>query len=155
MTPVRLAAIVTRVLLGGLFIFASVPKILNPAEFSRTVYYYRLLPAQAVNFIAITLPWVELLVGILLVIGLKVRGAAFVAAGSLVVFTVAMITALARGLNIDCGCFSAAGGHGVDARRIIEDLVLLAAAAFVYWASAQPHRSGLRTTELSELKERP
>jgi uncharacterized membrane protein YphA (DoxX/SURF4 family) len=144
MTSLGLAATVVRVLLGGLFIYASVSKILDPAGFSRTVFYYQLLPTSAVNLVAIILPWIELLVGVLLVIGIQVRGAAFVAAGSLIVFTAAMISALVRGLNIDCGCFSAAGGHGVDARRIAEEFVLIAAAAFVYWAGSRPRGSRLQ-----------
>ena len=152
MTALGLAAIVVRILLGGLFIFASVSKILDPGGFARTVFYYRLLPVSAVNLIAIILPWIELVVGVLLVIGFKVRGAAFVAAASLIVFTAAMVSALARGLNIDCGCFSTSGGHGVDTRRIVEEIVLVAAAAFVYWTGARPRGSRL---QISELKEKP
>jgi uncharacterized membrane protein YphA (DoxX/SURF4 family) len=152
MIALRGAAIVVRILLGILFIYASYPKILDPAGFSRTVYYYRLLPPAAVNLVAIVLPWIEILVGALLVIGFKVRGAALVATTSLLVFAAAMTSAYVRGLNIDCGCFSSTGGHGIDARRILEDVVLVGAAAFVYWAAATTSR--LKANATSPIKEK-
>jgi uncharacterized membrane protein YphA (DoxX/SURF4 family) len=124
-----------RVALGAVFLYASVHKVLEPAEFSRTVYHYEILPAAAVNLVAIVLPWIEGCVGLCLILGAKVRGASAIAVVSLVLFLAAMGSALARGLNIDCGCFQAAGSKlGFD--RIIGDLVLIAVAAFVYRESA-------------------
>jgi uncharacterized membrane protein YphA (DoxX/SURF4 family) len=120
-----------RVALGAVFLYASVHKVLEPAAFSRTVYHYQLLPPAAVNLVTIVLPWIEGLVGICLILGARVRGASALALVSLLLFLAAMSSALARGLNIDCGCFAAAGSKlGFD--RIVGDLVLLAAAAFVY-----------------------
>jgi putative oxidoreductase len=143
-----------RLLLGAVFVYASLSKIADPAAFSRTVYHYQLLPGWAVNPVAIILPWIELLVGVLLVIGVRLRGALVVAITSLVVFLVAMSTALARGLNIDCGCFSASGTPlGMD--RIIGDLVLIAACVFVYRASVASYGPRPTTSRIAEpgLKE--
>jgi uncharacterized membrane protein YphA (DoxX/SURF4 family) len=69
------------------------------------VYNYRLLPGALVNALALVMPWIELLVGILLVVGAWRREAALVAAVLLVVFLGAIGWNLARGHAIDCGCF--------------------------------------------------
>lgn len=143
-----------RIALGAVFLYASVHKVISPAEFSRTVYHYQLLPAAAVNLVTIVLPWIEGLVGLCLILGVLVRGAAGLAAASLLVFLLAMSSALARGLNIDCGCFAAAGTQlGFD--RIVGDLVLLAAAAFLYRESGRGPvairvLSGLAPTSVKE-----
>jgi uncharacterized membrane protein YphA (DoxX/SURF4 family) len=153
MNVVHRAAVVVRIALGLLFIYASHSKILDPAAFSRTVYYYRLLPAEAVNVVAIVLPWIEVLVGVFLVVGFKLRGAALLASASMVIFLAAMTSALARGLNIDCGCFSADGGHGVDSTRVLQDVGLLAAAVFVYWsaiANRTPDRHPIASSPIQE-----
>jgi len=147
MSARRILYHLVRVAVGAVFLYASVHKVIAPAEFSRTVYHYQLLPAAAINLIAIVLPWIEGVVGICLILGVKMRGAAGIAVVSLLVFLVAMGSALARGLNIDCGCFAAAGTKlGFD--RIVGDLVLLAAAALLYRESA---RESIALTALPSL----
>ena len=97
---------VTRLILGGVFIYASVDKILHPAAFSEAVYNYQLLPDALINLTAIVLPWLELLLGIALVSGVCLPGAAFLCSALLITFFGAMVFNLARGLDIHCGCFS-------------------------------------------------
>lgn len=124
-------------LLGAVFIHASWDKILHPAEFARIIYHYQLVgPSREIgplpaNLLAVTLPWVELLVGLLLASGLWRREAALVAAVMLLVFMVAVGAALARGIDIEnCGCFTVTGaGRQASLKLIAGDLVLLAAAA--------------------------
>jgi uncharacterized membrane protein YphA (DoxX/SURF4 family) len=140
MTGRRILAILLRLGLGGVFVAASVPKILDPAGFSRNVFHYEILPENLVNITAITLPWVELLVGLCLITGLRVRGAALVAIGSLVIFLGAMGSALARGLNIDCGCFKTSGTP-LGPERLVGDVVLLIAAVIVYRLSGKRSES--------------
>jgi putative oxidoreductase len=127
----RVLAILFRLGLGGVFVAASVPKILDPAGFSRNVFHYEILPASLVNLVAVTLPWIELLVGLALIVGFRVRGAALVAMLSLVIFIAAMSSALARGLNIDCGCFKTSGTP-LGPQRILGDIGMLIAAVLVY-----------------------
>lgn len=130
---------VLSLLVGGVFIYASLDKIAHPTEFGRIVYHYRLLgPSRFVgplpaNFLAITLPWIEVLTGLCLVTGLWRREAAIVAAALLLVFVVAVGLALAQGIDIEnCGCFTVTGaGRAAGARLIASDLLLLAAAAYV------------------------
>jgi len=96
---------VARLLIGGIFIYASLPKLLRPDEFARLVYGYRILHPDLVNLAGITLPWIELIAGLFLVIGLLPRASALVLGGMLCVFLAAGALAMVRGLEIGCGCF--------------------------------------------------
>ena len=104
------------ILLGGVFVYASLDKIANPGEFARIVYHYRLIgPSQmvgpwAANTLAVTLPWIELVVGLALISGLWRRDAAVVTGGLLVIFIGGVSAALAMGIDLEnCGCFSVSG----------------------------------------------
>jgi len=94
-----------RVLLGGLFVYAGVVKALDPAGFAGEIANYQILPYRLNFLVATTLPYVELLAGLLLVINRKVRPATVVIGGLNLVFIVALSSLLIRGLDIDCGCF--------------------------------------------------
>ena len=63
----RPALIVSRLILGGIFIYAAMDKIAHPDQFAEIVYNYKLLPGALVNLMAIVLPWVEILAGVFLV----------------------------------------------------------------------------------------
>jgi uncharacterized membrane protein YphA (DoxX/SURF4 family) len=97
---------VVRLILGGVFIYASVDKILHPAAFAEAVYNYKILPDALINLTTIILPWLELLLGIFLVSGVYLPGAIFLINILLVTFFVALVFNLARGLDIHCGCFT-------------------------------------------------
>ncbi|MFZ7124727.1 MAG: MauE/DoxX family redox-associated membrane protein [Desulfobacterales bacterium] len=99
-------ALVARVYIGGLFIYASLSKINYSAEFAEIIASYQMVPDWAVNFTAVTLPWAELICGILLIIGLRSKSAAVIIAGMLSVFSLAIAINLVRGTPIGCGCFS-------------------------------------------------
>ncbi len=88
-----------------MFIYASVDKILHPAAFAEAVYNYKILPDALINLTAIILPWLELLLGIFLVLGVWLPGAALLCNLLLVTFFAALVFNLARGLDIKCGCF--------------------------------------------------
>jgi hypothetical protein len=88
------------------FIYASVDKILHPASFTEAVYNYKILSDALINLTAIILPWLELLQGIFLVLGIRLPGAALLCNLLLVTFFVALVFNLARGLDIHCGCFT-------------------------------------------------
>lgn len=107
----------TQIALGVLFIVAALPKIADPPSFAHMIYNYRLLPGPLVNLAALTMPWVELLMGIALVCGIWRRTAAFLIGALLVVFIVAISFNLYRGNAIDCGCFDVtAAGKSVQER---------------------------------------
>jgi uncharacterized membrane protein YphA (DoxX/SURF4 family) len=136
--------LVLSLLVGGVFVYASLDKIAHPTEFGRIVYHYRLVgPSRYVgplpaNLLAVTLPWVEVVTGLCLVTSFWRREAAILAAALLLVFVVAVGFALAQGIDIEnCGCFTVTGaGRAAGARLIAGDLLLLAAAAYVAWRSS-------------------
>jgi len=131
--------------LGGVFVYASLDKIAAPAEFARIVYRYRLLGPNALvgplpaNLLAVTLPWIEALAGVLLLLGVWRREAALVAGLLLLVFLGAVGWMLFQGIDLaNCGCFTVSGeGRGTGWGLILEDLGLLALAL----ASALPQVS--------------
>ena len=118
--------IISRLALGGVFIAASFYKIITPEAFAKSIWYYHILPGELINIVAIFLPWLEALVGIALILGIYYRGAVLWVNIMLVIFLAALFSAVARGLDIDCGCFKAsAGAAGSAWDEIYLDLVLL------------------------------
>ncbi len=98
--------LVIRLILGGVFVYASVDKIIHPAAFAEAVYNYQILPDALINLTAIVLPWLELILGAFLILGLWLPGAALLCNLLLITFFGALVFNLARGLDIHCGCFS-------------------------------------------------
>jgi uncharacterized membrane protein YphA (DoxX/SURF4 family) len=122
----RYIVLLARVVLGVLFIIASFDKVSNPVAFAVSVDSYKLLPHNAALVVATVLPWTELISGMLLVLGVWHRGAGLLLFGMLVVFTVAVGSALVRDLDISCGCFT----HDPNAakigwQKILENLGLI------------------------------
>src|SRR5512141_2897236 len=80
-----------RVYLGGVFIYASMYKINYPAEFAESIAAYQLVPFWALNPMALLMPWLELIGGVLLVLGVRTRAAAVTIGGMLAVFSLAVL----------------------------------------------------------------
>lgn len=95
-----------RMFLGGIFIYASLDKIFKPALFAEAVYNYQILPDILINLTALVLPWLELVLGLMLVAGIWLPGAVLLSTLLLLAFSGILIFNMARGLNINCGCFS-------------------------------------------------
>jgi putative oxidoreductase len=125
--------LVVRLILAAIFIFAAIQKIKDPVTFSKEIDNYQMLPYLLVSMMAVILPWLELFCGILLVVGKALRGASLILIVMNVVFIVAISSALARGLDISCGCFGAAASEKVGFRKIGEDILFLAGAVVVYY----------------------
>jgi uncharacterized membrane protein YphA (DoxX/SURF4 family) len=117
---------IIRLIIGIFFIYASLGKIFDPEGFARAIHNYRLMPPGFINILAIFIPWLELIAGLGMITGFKYRGANLIIFAMLIVFTIAMISAYARGLNINCGCFSTSSTAESDLlARIIEDILLI------------------------------
>ena len=120
------------VLLGGLFFYAGLQKVLHIHEFAEAVLAYQLLPESLVGLAVAGLPWAEIAAGFFLVAGLKRRSALLLLTGLAAIFLVVILVTMARGLSIDCGC-------GLFFQRqvgwvpVMEDLVFLVWAAGLYW----------------------
>lgn len=123
MTYVVFAA---RLLIGSLFVYASVHKIADPADFALAIRNYMIVPAAWSNVVALTLPWIEITAGLFLLAGIMTRPSALLTTGMLGVFLAAVIYAFSVGLDIDCGCFtsSSASGGTVGLYHIARDACL-------------------------------
>jgi putative oxidoreductase len=121
-----------RIYLGGVFLLACYFKILDPGSFALDVATYQLLPQELINLQALILPWVELLAGVLLVIGWRTRASALLVAGMMVMFLVALAMALGQGLEMGCGCFANEGGDDpISWRTMVRDTIWLKMALYV------------------------
>lgn len=130
-----------RLLLAGLLLWAGLGKVGDLQSSILAVGAYEVLPEGLVEPVAILLPWVEIALGILLVIGLFVRVAATLTAALMLVFIAGMAQAKARGLAIDCGCFGGGGqGDGVGWWNLLRDVPLFLAAVFLALRPTGPLR---------------
>lgn len=125
---------ILRLIVGGVFIYASLDKLMNQEEFSKAIYNYKFLPSVFINIFAVVIPWIELLAGLFLILGIYKRGSSFLIAFLLIIFIIALVQAYARGLDIDCACFSleSSGQKSDILVRIIEDIFLLIATSIIY-----------------------
>lgn len=121
--------LIARLVIGSLFLYASVYKILDPSAFSASIRNYGLIPTVYSNLTALTLPWLELVAGSLLILGIQTRAAALLTSLMMVVFLGVMVYAYSIGLDVDCGCFSSSAQSGgrIGIAHILRDsgLVLL------------------------------
>ncbi|MFO8084056.1 MAG: cation diffusion facilitator family transporter [Desulfobacterales bacterium] len=121
-----------RLLLGGIFLYASYDKILHSHAFAQAVYNYQILPDAAVNLAALTLAWLELLLGLCLIAGFWLPGATVLSTGLLTVFIGSLIFNQIRGLDIYCGCFSTETTDGPAGLWIVaRDVTFLAIAVYL------------------------
>jgi uncharacterized membrane protein YphA (DoxX/SURF4 family) len=104
--------LLSRLTLGGVLFAAGWLKVFTPAKSQMAVRAYEVLPISVANFFGIALPWFEVGLGILLILGIAVRLSALLGGALMVLFIAAIAQAWARGLSIDCGCFG--GGGTVD-----------------------------------------
>lgn len=128
----RTLTLICQIILGGIFIWSGLSKVIDPAEFAVYVANFQLLPDWLILPTAYLLPWLELLSGLALVIGLASRGGAFWAVVMLAVFTAALTINSFRGLDVACGCFGSLDAGGTT-EALIKNLVLLPFAVVVFW----------------------
>ena len=129
---------VSRFVLGVVFIWASIDKIIDPVSFSNVIDNYHITPYYLNNLAALIIPWIELIIGICLLVGVFLSGASFIAVILLVFFIFIISQALIRGINIDCGCFDLDSSNLEDAElkikmiwRIFEDILFLGLAFII------------------------
>jgi len=106
--------------LGTIFVIAALPKIADPPSFAHMIYNYRLVPASLINLSALVMPWVEVLAGIALILGVWKAAGRTVVGILLSVFIIAISINLARDNAIDCGCFNVADRGKTHEQRIFD-----------------------------------
>ncbi len=118
--------LLARLIVGIIFIYASLDKITHPGDFAKAIGNYHVLPWGLENLLGLSLPWLELLTGICLIFGIMIDGAALLSAVLLAVFILAISQALLRGIDIECGCFKVSSpGEKIGLKKIVEDLLYL------------------------------
>jgi uncharacterized membrane protein YphA (DoxX/SURF4 family) len=142
---------VGRVGLGLIFLYAAYTKLRHPWPlFALSIDSYRLLPEWAVIVVARTLPWLELALGLLLLVGWRLHYVASAATGILLAFFVVMLRAYFLGLGIDCGCFGV--GEALSEVTLMRDgLLLLLAFTVAVDAFARARRAASLRTAQTDL----
>jgi uncharacterized membrane protein YphA (DoxX/SURF4 family) len=129
---VRVMFIVARLALAGVFHWAAYTKLRDPwMIFAMEIDAMHIVPGAMVEFLARTMPWLELLVGVLLLIGFQTRVAASVATALLAVFFTTLLVLYLRGFQGDCGCFGP--GEQLGPKTLARDGALLALSIWVTW----------------------
>jgi uncharacterized membrane protein YphA (DoxX/SURF4 family) len=115
-----------RWILGGIFIYASIDKIIAPDHFAKIIYGYYLFPEYSINLIAIILPYLEMVTGVAMIAGIYPRSAGIILGALLLFFSIAISINLVRGVEFDCGCFSVdEPGYLLTAKQLlVRDIIL-------------------------------
>lgn len=129
--------LVVRIILGGLFVYAGVRKVIDPIGFLEAIRSFRILQDPWAAWVAMGLPWLEIAAGLGLVCGKFYQGALLVINALLVVFLGGILSAWARGLDIDCGCFGSSKAEVQYWDIVLRDLVMLAAGAWLWWCASK------------------
>jgi uncharacterized membrane protein YphA (DoxX/SURF4 family) len=114
-----------QLLLGVVFVTSGLAKLGDLHSFAVQIHNFRMLPIAVENLLAMSLPWIEFIAGLALVLGIRARSGAAVAAGLTAVFTVAVALAAARGLDIGCGCFGTSDATRVGTSKLLQNGALL------------------------------
>ena len=128
--------LLARLILGAVLLVAGALKVTNLPKSAMAVRAYEMLPIPLANFLGYTLPWIEIGIGLLLIVGVTVKISGALGALTMLAFIIAIAQAWARGLSIDCGCFG--GGGSIDPEdtkyfsEIIRDIGLMALGIFLY-----------------------
>ena len=125
--------LIFRIILGVVFIYASYHKILDPGSFSDNIHNYHITDnlIGTENLAALIIPWLELIVGVFLILGVLLEGATSITIGLYIFFIIILSQAVYRGIDVHCGCFKTEADAGVTdlrmelIKRIGEDFVLL------------------------------
>lgn len=122
-----------RLVIGGVFVYAGATKLENPQSFADSIASFQLLPVQLINIVALSLPLFEVICGLLLVIGWQKRAIAFGFVVLTSMFAVFLIQGIARGLEVDCGCFGSGAPSAIKTWMSLgRDLLLLAGSSLLY-----------------------
>ncbi len=127
-------SIALRLLVGCVFIVAGIGKITDTNHFANEITNYNLLPIEPINIIALVMPWLELCSGLLLIFGVRLKANSVIISAMLIVFILAAFSAIARGLDINCGCFGKTTEKKLGWEKVFENLGLLTATLLIFFS---------------------
>ncbi len=116
-----------RLFFAGTLIYASIDKILNPIDFAQTIFNYQIIGVRLSRWVAIWLPYLELILGLFLLAGIWLKSSARLNLSLMLIFLVAVGQAYFRGLKISCGCFAVDGPEKIGIGDIFSNIALLLA----------------------------
>jgi putative oxidoreductase len=133
----RRTALLLRLIVGGIFLISGLAKIADPVRFLLTLREFRLLPGVLESFFAVYLPWLEFLLGLCVVLGILHRTSALLIAVLNGFFIVAIGSVIARGIEVDCGCFGLLADvlhlpDMADWKAIVRDLVFMVMCVYLF-----------------------
>jgi uncharacterized membrane protein len=130
----RTARFLLRLAIAALFLFAAITKLVDPSSFAQQIANYQLTPWPATAVLSVFLPALELCVGGCLLLGRWENGALAWVAILLIIFSGALLSAIVRGLSIDCGCFGRSIENTGTLWPLIRNLVLLAGTGLLWFS---------------------
>lgn len=115
--------------IGIAFTVAGLAKLVDLPQMAQAVHNFRILPIWSENLLAMVLPWLEIVAGLSLMLGIEARAGAAVATALMLVFTAAVAAAWARGLDFECGCFGKPDASAIGAFKLAQNLGFLTLAS--------------------------
>ncbi len=125
-----------RVILGTVFIIAGIMKMSDPYGFAIAIFSYKLFPLFSINLIAIVVPFIELVVGITLLLQIYPVTSVFIINSLLIIFIISISINLLRGQEFDCGCFSflsSSENRSSAIQALVRDMVLILVGSYVFY----------------------
>ncbi len=119
---------------GVVFIYAGVIKVIDPVAFARDIDNYHMLPWALSVRLAFYLPWLQIFCGLAVLCGFFYRGGLLVLNALIFIFIIASVVAKARGHDITCGCFGHASKNWSFSSHLLLDFSLLAAVMFLWFS---------------------
>jgi uncharacterized membrane protein YphA (DoxX/SURF4 family) len=124
--------LIARLIVGYIFLTFAASKIAMPEKFANEIGNYGIMPFAILNIFALLLPWIEFFVGLMLILGIRLKANSIISAGLLIIFIAAVASAMMRGLDINCGCSSVNPQH-VGFPKIFENTGLTILSLLIAW----------------------
>ena len=127
---------VFRLIIGFVFIYASIYKLANPDDFAKNIANYKILPFFLINIVAIILPWMEIILGLFIIFGLFIKASSYMISVIMTVFTLLVLLTILRGIDISCGCFSSdLNSSPIGWQKFIENVLLTMISLVIYYSN--------------------
>ncbi len=128
---------ILRIIVGGIFLISGLAKISDPVRFVLTLREFDIFPEIIVPFTAIYMPWLEFIIGLCIILGILHRASSFMLACLIFIFTIAIISVIIRGMEIDCGCFGLLADilkipDMADMKAVIRNMLFIGMSLYIF-----------------------